>query len=108
MDYIISLAGLALMVAPWAAGYTGNATAMWTSIVLGAVVLLVAGYRAVADDQQRWEEWTAGAAGIVAIAAPFVLGFPQPATWASAVLGLVVAGLAAYQVFYALPGAAKR
>jgi len=56
----------ALFLAPFAAGYTGAAVALWTSLAL-AVVIGVLGYWR----QYRW----ATLAGAVAVIAPWPLGF---------------------------------
>ena len=56
----------ALCLAPLAAGYTGAAVALWTSLAMGAVIGGL-GYRR----QYRW----ATLAGAVAMIAPWTLGF---------------------------------
>jgi hypothetical protein len=42
MYWLTGLLGLALVVAPFALGYSGDPTALWSSIILGTVVALVA------------------------------------------------------------------
>lgn len=59
MSWIIALLGVILAVAPWVLGYSDEPAAMWTSLILGVVVALVAGYDAIAHDERRWEEWLA-------------------------------------------------
>lgn len=103
MDYLISVAGLALVAAPWLFRYSSNTTAMVISVVLGAIICVAAGYRAFSKDTHKWEEWTVVIAGVAAIAAPFIFGFTTAALWASLILGVIAAGLAAYQAFIAQP-----
>lgn len=99
MDYLISISGLALVAAPWFFKYSSNTTAMTTSVVLGLIICVVAGYRAFTKDTRKWEEWTVVIAGLLAIAAPFIFGFASPAIWSFVVFGVIAAGLAAYQAF---------
>ena len=104
MYWITALLGLAMGVAPWVFNYTDNTSAMWASIIIGAVIVLVSGYKAIVQDEnQYWEYWLAGLAGIVAIAAPFVLNFTAivAALWTSIAVGALVVLIAGYEVFVA-------
>lgn len=106
-DWVNAVLGLALIVAPYGLGYSDNVPALWSSIILGVIVLLAAGYRAITKDTARWEEWVAGIAGLLAVIAPFVLGFSALATavWASVILGALIAILAGYKLFFLQPEA---
>lgn len=99
MDFIISGIGLALVAAPWLFGYHSNSTAMTTSVGLGLIIAVVAGYRAFTKDTRRWEEWIVVIAGLLAIAAPFIFGFAAPALWSFVIFGVFAAGMAGYQAF---------
>ena len=93
--------GLALVAAPFILGYRSDTTATWTSIVIGAVIILVSYIKSRAvDDGTRWEYWVAGLAGLLAVIAPFVLGFSAvtAALWTSIILGAVVAILSGAKV----------
>ena len=108
MFWITGLLGLALGVAPWVFQYTDNTNAMWASVIIGAVILVVSLYKAIMrDSTQYWEYWIAGLAGLVAIAAPFVLGFTvlTEALWTSIAIGVIVAVISGYEVFFAQPEA---
>lgn len=103
MYWIIGLLGLALVLAPFVLNFDDNNDALWSSIILGIVILAVSAYKALAQDVAKWEYWLAGIAGILAIIAPFVLGFSSSTErtemWTSIVLGGVVVVLAAYVLF---------
>lgn len=101
MEWLISILGLALIGSPFAFGYSTNSTALWTSIILGAVVALVAGYKAVTRDETKWEDWVDVVAGLLVLIAPFVLGFSTLVTalWVSIVLGALLIILSGYQLF---------
>lgn len=98
---VTSLVGLALVIAPFILGYSLQPTPLWTSLILGAMITLASGYKTLTEDRANWEGWVAGIAGIVAILAPFVLGFSavSAALWTNIILGGIVAVLAGYQVF---------
>jgi hypothetical protein len=107
MYWLTGLLGLALVVAPFALGYSGDPTALWSSIILGTVVALVSAYLSVTRNVANWVHWVLGPAGLLAVIAPLVLGFSDQATvmWTSIVLGALVAIPAGYQCFFAQPKA---
>ncbi len=43
MYWIIGILGLALMVAPFVVGYGNNTIGMWSTFLLGAVVVILSG-----------------------------------------------------------------
>lgn len=101
MYWITGILGLAFILAPFVFGFSGNSPAMWTSIVLGAVIALASLVEGWTRDDRNWEYWVVGLAGILAILAPFVLGFSSVsgALWTAIILGAVVALLAGTKVF---------
>lgn len=105
MYWVTGILGLALMVAPFLLGYTSNPTAFWTSLVAGLVVLAVSLYKAITHDQARWEYMVATVVGLLAVFAPFVLGFGTltMAVWTMVILGGLVAIFAGFEGFFARP-----
>lgn len=105
MYWITGILGLALILAPFVLGYSNNPTAQWTSIILGAVVAVVSLLEGWLKNVSKWEYWVAGLAGLLAVIAPFVLGFSalSAALWTCVILGALVAILAGYEVFRAPP-----
>lgn len=105
MFWITGVLGIAFIAAPFVLGYSTNTNALWSSIILGVVILLVSLYKAIAQDKGKWEYWVDGLAGLVAIAIPFALGFSTLATamWACVVLGALVVISSGYEVFFAEP-----
>jgi hypothetical protein len=101
MYWLNMILGLALIVAPFALGYNTNTTAFWSSIILGVVIALASGYKALIKDAARWEDWVDVVAGVIAVLVPFVFGFSALATalWAFIVLGVIVAGLSGYRLY---------
>ncbi|MEJ2710219.1 MAG: SPW repeat protein [Anaerolineales bacterium] len=101
MYWITGILGLALILAPFVFGFSANTSAMWSSVILGAVITLASIVEGWTRDDRNWEYWVVGLAGILAILAPFVLGFSSVsgALWTAIILGAVVALLAGTKVF---------
>lgn len=100
MFWVTGILGLALVLAPFVLGYSDNAGALWSSIILGGVVVLVSLYEGLVRDKSDWEYWLAGLAGVLSILAPFLLNFSAVATamWVSIILGLLVVIVAGFEV----------
>lgn len=92
MYWATGILGFILALSPWIFGYSGNSVALWTSIFVGAATIVVSILEGMRADRQQWEYWTAGILGIVAIIAPFILGFSgyTNALWSSVVLGVLI------------------
>jgi hypothetical protein len=101
MYWLEAVLGLALVAAPFALGYRDNPAALWGSIVIGAVVVAVSGYRAYRNTAERWEGWVDVVAGAAAILVPFIFGFSAVATalWAFVVIGLLIVLLSGYELY---------
>ena len=97
--------GLALMIAPFVLGYNTNTTALWSSVLIGAVVALASGYKAYTKATDLWKDWVDIVAGAIAIVMPFVFGFNTLAValWTCIVIGAVVVAVAAYDIYKAQP-----
>ncbi len=111
--YWLTIVGLGLIAAPFVLGYRTDPAALWSDVLLGALIATVSSYKAAARDRARWEYWVVGVAGLLAVAAPFVLGFlvkgaavwAGVAMWTSVILGGVAATIAAYQLAMGQTGA---
>lgn len=101
MYWLEAVLGLAFIAAPFALNYRDNPTAMWASVLIGGVVLLVSLYRAYRRQPERWEGWVDVAAGVVAILVPFVFGFSALATavWAFVLIGMLIAIVSGYELY---------
>lgn len=101
MYWFTGLLGILMAVAPYVFGFSDNEPALWTSIALGALLFLLSAIEAWQQGKAAWEYWTIGLVGLVAIAAPFVLGFNMlsVAMWTFIALGGLALLLAGFQVF---------
>jgi hypothetical protein len=102
MFWITGLLGLALGLAPFVLGYAAHGIALWTSLILGAIIVLfsIIGLTSAAEDK-RWVNWVVGLAGLAALIAPFIFGYSNHAQplWAGLILGVLLAILDGYKVF---------
>lgn len=91
MYYLTGFLGLVSGAAPFILGYNTNPIAMWTSLTIGAVLLVASIFEAVAEKEEAWEYWVAAVAGVAAVAAPFVLGFSglMSAVWTLVIVGVL-------------------
>lgn len=93
MYWFTGILGLVLTVAPFVFGYSTNTAALWTSIVIGIATFSISWIEGAEGDREQWEYWTSAVLGLVAIAAPFVLGFAghPSAMWTSVITGGLLA-----------------
>ncbi len=101
MYWLTGLLGILLIIAPFALGYRGDMPALASTVILGLATLIVSAYKGVTHDKARWEYWAAAIFGVLAIIAPFVLGFStiSLALWSSLVLGVIVLVLSIYELW---------
>ncbi|HYK08977.1 MAG TPA: SPW repeat protein [Candidatus Eisenbacteria bacterium] len=101
MYWITGIIGLIFVVAPYIFGYSGNIAALWTSMAVGGITLIVSIVEGLQADRQLWEYWIAGILGIVAIFAPFIFGFSNftSAVWSSITLGVLLVLFAGTKLF---------
>jgi hypothetical protein len=104
MFWATGVLGVLLFIAPWVLGYSGNPTAFWSSIVLGALIVVFSLIKGLVHDATNWDYWLTGILGILAIIAPFVLGFSSlsGALYACVILGAITLILSAIMVM--VPG----
>ena len=88
-----------LFVSPWVLGFAGEPIAAWTAWASAVVIGVLAVAAIVAFTE--WEEWVNLALGIWVVLAPWILGFTGVtyALWAHVVLGLLVAAVAAWELW---------
>lgn len=87
------LAGLWLVIAPFALNYSANGGSLTNDVVIGVAVLILAGVQMVGDNYRiSIPSWINVALGAWLVATPFVLDFPSgsAAMWNDIILGAVV------------------
>lgn len=99
-DWVNFFVGGWLFVAPWVLGYDHLRAAAWNSWIFGIVVLAVSAAALILF--AVWEEWLNVIIGVWLLISPWVMAFASadnaPALWNHVVVGLVVGGLALWDV----------
>lgn len=100
MYWITGLLGVASIVAPFLFGFNNNNAAFWTSLGVGAVLVVVSILEGLAQDRDTWEYWVAAVFGVVAIIAPFILGFTNVAValWTVLAIGALTIIASGYRL----------
>ncbi|MBI2338466.1 SPW repeat protein [Candidatus Daviesbacteria bacterium] len=91
MYLLTGFLGLVSIIAPYLFNYSQSSAALWTSLAVGAVLIVASIFEGIAADKERWEYWVVGIVGLGAIFAPFVLGFSTLSTalWTLVIIGIV-------------------
>ncbi len=102
MYWLTGLLGIISVAAPYIFRFSDNRTALWTSFIVGVVLLISSIMEWLDGDKKSWEYWVAGVTGFVAIGAPFVLGFGTlaGAVWSLVVIGAVVVAISGLRLFW--------
>lgn len=89
--------GVWLIAAPFVLAYSEVRAAMWNDVIVGVVILALAGYRVAQPAQSAGLSWVNVVLGIWLIAAPFALGYGDTtaAMWNDVIVGIAVAVLGA-------------
>ena len=98
MDWANLVLAVLLVISPWVLAFPAGA-ATYNAVIVGLVIGLVAIGAIVAFAQ--WEEWVNLILGAWAFISPFLLGFAASAAamWTHVIIGLVVAVLAAIELW---------
>lgn len=106
-NVVNALVGIWFILAPFILKYSDHAGALWTSIIGGAILLVLAGWAVLSEEarKQRWIQYVDGLVGIWFIIFPFVFALTaRPnVSWTSIVGGLIALVLSAWLAFSVLP-----
>ena len=89
------LAGVWLLLSPYILNFSGEPTALWTSLVAGAALVVLTAISMLVEHQGILE-FLDGLTGAVVITTPFVLSFSDvtAAMWDAVIVGAAVVALA--------------
>ena len=92
------LLGIWLVIAPFLLGYADVGTTLWNDVIVGAIVLILAGTRVWRPAHNRWLSWTNVVLGIWLAIAPFILSYTATtaALWNDIIVGIAVLILGAW------------
>lgn len=92
-QWINALIGVWFIISPWTLGYSQYTGALWFSIILGAILLIVSIWAAVQSKTlgwASWQSWIALVMGILFIIESFSWNLSSGAMWTDIILGVVV------------------
>jgi uncharacterized integral membrane protein len=105
-NVVNALVGLWFIIAPFAMAYQDTPNAMWTSIVGGLILLILAGYAVLNEParKQKWIQYVNGLVGIWFILFPFVhtMSARPGILWTSLIGGALALVLSAWLAFSVL------
>ena len=89
-DWVVVIAGIALLAAPYIFGETGNSNALWTTGIIG-VAMAVVGFMAASTGRANGMEFLPAIAGLAAFLAPWVVPYTDltATAWVSWIVGAV-------------------
>jgi len=91
-DWTKVVLGLWFAATPWILGYSGLTGALWSGLITGLVVAILAAL-ALPAGRQMWAEWLSLIAGAWMFISPWVVGFAanSAALWNALIVGVLVA-----------------
>ena len=101
MYWLTALLGIMFAASPFVLQYSDNQPALWTSLLVGAGLVVASAFEAAEHDKDPLEYGLIGLIGLAAIAAPFFLEYTEVATamWVSIIGGGLVGAASLGRVF---------
>ncbi len=94
LSWIIAVAGLWEIVAPFIFGMTATTAFLWDAIIIGLALVVLGVWAALANQETtvKYLNWINAVLGLWLIIAPFVLSYSSAAAamWNDIIIGLVV------------------
>jgi hypothetical protein len=98
LNWIVVIAGVWELVAPFILGYANVTAALWNAIIVGILFIILGAWAALTADAatSKTLDWIAVVVGIWLIIAPFVLGYTAVtvALWNAIIVGIIAAACA--------------
>lgn len=89
INSLAALIGVWFIIAPWAFDFSDDKTALWTSVIIGAVQVIASLIGYVGSGWAAWQNWISLLAGVWFIIFPYIYSLETGETWTSVVLGAV-------------------
>ncbi len=100
LSWLVAVAGLWEVLAPFILGYSAATVAMWNAIIVGVVLIILGIWAAVNEvvSLDRTLNWISAVLGVWLVVSPFILGYSAmvAAMWNNIIVGAVVIVLAAW------------
>lgn len=89
---LAAIIGIWFIISPWIFDYSDQEGALWTSVAVGAVLLIVSGWALFQEDSSGWavwQTWVSLLAGIWFVIHPFIFSLESGAMWTTVIVGAV-------------------
>ena len=109
--WVAVLAGICLLIAPFAMGYSALSTVATTeAVVLGVLIAALGLWAALGTDIPAYGDYLLLVCGAWSIVAPFALAYTDTvmARNSDVIAGIVVAAVGIYRAYLAWPGAHRK
>ncbi len=94
LNWVIALAGIWEVIAPFVLSYTKVSSAMWDAIIIGIVLVILGVWAALANSPGTVKglSWVNAILGLWLIIAPFILSYSSTASamWNDIIVGVIV------------------
>jgi hypothetical protein len=87
INSLAALIGVWFIIAPWAFDFSDDKTALWTSVIIGAVQVISSLIGFLGSGWTAWQNWISLLAGVWFIVLPYVYSLETGETWTSVILG---------------------
>ena len=77
---LAAIIGIWFIISPWIFDYSDQSDALWTSVVIGAVLFIAAGWAVFLENSSGWavwQTWIALLAGILVCHPPLMISPPM-------------------------------
>jgi hypothetical protein len=89
INSLAALIGVWFIIAPWAFDFSADKTALWTSVIIGAVQVIASLIGFAGSGWTAWQNWISVLAGVWFIIFPYIYELETGETWTSVILGAV-------------------
>jgi sulfite exporter TauE/SafE len=89
INSLAALIGVWFIIAPWVVNFSDDKSALWTSVIIGALQLITSLLGFSGSGWSSWQNWISLLSGVWFIIFPFVYTLKTEEIWASVVLGAV-------------------
>jgi hypothetical protein len=100
LSWLVAVAGLWEVLAPFILGYSATTVAMWNAIIVGVALIVLSAWAALSEQVRldRNLEWINVVLGVWLVLSPFALNYSTvvAAMWNDIIVGVVVIVLAAW------------
>ncbi|MBS4172604.1 SPW repeat protein [Bacillus sp. FJAT-49736] len=84
-----ALIGVWFIIAPWVVGFSDQSGALWSSVVIGLIQVILSFWASGEAGWNSWKNWLTVITGAWFVLLPFVYSLSSGETWTSVILGLV-------------------